>query len=126
MRFAYSRGQYPPALVVNVVISNLERTFEISLEAKVDTGAAMSAVPRTIIPALRPEIAGTVRARGAFDRQSEERPVYYLRVTLPWQRSVSRATKMVVTEESCALIGRDLLNQFTLTADGPGEIFDIE
>ena len=48
------RGQRPPALLVTLGVSNLRGGDDIIVEAKLDTGAAMSALPSTVLAMLNP------------------------------------------------------------------------
>jgi hypothetical protein len=125
MMFAYSRGQRPPALLATLGVSDLRGDNEFAVEAKLDTGAAMSAIPSSILERLKPSVAGTVQARGPFDQHSRRRPTYFVRLRFPWAAGETRTSLVVATESAYGLIGRDILNGVVLHADGPQETFTV-
>lgn len=125
MRFAYSRGQRPPALLVTLGVSSLRGGDEITVEAKLDTGAAMSAIPSAILDRLSPSVAGTIQARGPFDHGCQRRTTYFVQIRYPWAAEVAHTRIVVATESAYGLIGRDILNGVMLHADGPHETFAV-
>lgn len=125
VRFQYDRRHYPPALVVNVRLANLAETIQEEIEAKIDTGAALSAVPHSLRDRLGLSTAEKVRARGPFDHRYQERVVYGLKLQVPWRQDRWIRVKALLTEGEWFLLGRNILNQFVLRADGPQGVFEI-
>lgn len=125
MIYNYSRAHSVPALIVPIRLYSLDLRSETTLSAKVDTGASASAIPLALRSELGLTLAGLVRARGAFDQDYSVRQMFYLKIELPWAAGIVRTAKVLLTDASECLIGRDILNEYVLHADGPKQEFVI-
>lgn len=119
----YSRVYSPPAPVVTVTLFDAVTGSErAKLEAKLDTGADVTVLPESVIAqlALVPRAKAVLRG---FDGRASTRLVYYvgmrvMGVTLP-------AVRCVTATRTGALLGRNVLNRFVITLDGPGLVLEI-
>ncbi len=126
MRFSYDRRSIPPALNIPVAVSDLARRITREFRAKADTGAAMSAIPRSLTDELGLHVATRVSARGPFDRQARYVEAVYLNLRLPLDNAPWAIARVLVLDSPECLIGRDILNALVLHADGPSGEFSIE
>ena len=125
MRQAYDRRYSPPALVLRVEVSDSGRLRKMDLEAKMDTGASISAIPHRVLADWDAGAAGLVTARGPFDARSVFRPLFRIWIRLPLLGAAWQPVRVLATEEDHFLLGRDILNRFVLHADGPRGVFDV-
>jgi len=119
MKYPYSGKFSPPALMVPAELSiphQGEGAFRC--RAKLDTAADISVVPRKFIERFGPLAFNTLRIRQT-DRCEYS---YLLEITIAGHRY---SVEAVAHDASYALIGRDILNQCTLIADGPNETFEL-
>ena len=123
MKFEYSRDVFPPGLVLPVCISVFGETGGKEAEAKVDTGADISVIPEQLRRDLRLLPHGFMRTRGAFDKKWKLCPTFF--VTLFINQSFSFDLEVVACLGKYFLIGRDVLNQIVLYANGPLESFEL-
>jgi hypothetical protein len=89
-----------------------------SLQAKIDTAADMVAIPRSFTSASTLVKWGERRIR----QTGRIEPTYLVEVELD---NVLYSVEATVHDGSYILIGRDILNQLTLIADGPKETFEL-
>jgi len=123
MRFEYSHDVFPPGLILPVHISMLGAGSEKEVEAKVDTGADISVIPEELRKEMRLLPRGYILARGAFDKELKLYPTFY--ITLSINHSFSFELQVISSPGKYFLIGRNLLNQIVLHADGPSEFFEL-
>jgi predicted aspartyl protease len=95
----------------------------VEAHALVDTGAAISAIPEDLRARLGLPPRGLARIRGATDARSKRRLTYYVIVAIP--QIGSFLLKVAALPRADVILGRDLLNQVVLHADGPKEEFDL-
>lgn len=122
--FGYNSQMFnPPAPVVLVElrspdspnIPNPER-----LPALIDSGADGSAIPRVLIDSLRLGQVDEIIA-GGYDDEEEDlvlQPVYSVHLTIPPLKPILAE---VIPKDSggYAIIGRNIINDWLLTLDGP-------
>lgn len=123
MRRSFDRTSRPPALLLELTLSDLTGRFRATRMARVDTGAARSAIPASVVVDLRLNVARSAMARGAFDTTNTLRPMFYLQCSLDGRQfhmmeAFHRANETV-------LLGSDILARYTLCADGPGGDFKL-
>lgn len=123
IEFDYNRSIIPPAPVVLAEwrspaypkAHNPER-----LLALVDSGASCSVVPLSVIDSLRLCQVDEVEAGGYNDKEEDfiTKPVYSVHLTIPPLQPIFAA---VIPKDSgdYAIIGRDIINEWLLTLDGP-------
>jgi hypothetical protein len=112
-----------PALVLPADVSCAGIDGHFRIPAKIDTGASVSAIPAALISKLELVPVGSVRIRGACSERAEEYPTYYVTISIN-DRITAEAEVVCLPRRDC-LIGRDILNQLVLHADGPAKEFEI-
>ena len=119
MKYSYSEEFLPPALVMPAEFG-IPHQDDVSFKcrAKLDTGADVSVVPRKFIERFRPLAFNTLCIRQTGRREHS----YLLEIMIAGHRY---SVEAVAHDASYALIGRDVLNQAVLIADGPREIFEL-
>ncbi len=122
MKFKYS-SEAVPALVLQVRVSRVGSDGGERMPAKIDTGASISVIPESLASALKLAPGGSVRIRGASTDGARDCPTFY--VTLSIEGCITVDTKVVCLPRRDCLIGRDILNQLVLHADGPAKEFEI-
>ncbi|HXF81452.1 MAG TPA: aspartyl protease family protein [bacterium] len=118
--FPYNRARTPPAPVLPVRIAGPNRSAGAAAPALVDTGADLSVIPAALARDLRLAAVGTLRVRGVTGIErvplyAVELEVAGLAVTLP-----------MAAIGTHLLIGRDVLNRWTLRLRGPEETLEWE
>lgn len=119
---AYAAQFHPPAPVAAVVVAHFLTSHSVELTGKIDTGADLTVLPETLVQQLGLSPKGMVWTRG-FDGTASRRAAYYVRLrvegfNVPVVRCVTSARQDV-------LLGRNVLNRFVLTLDGPRLTFTL-
>ena len=120
MKHEYSdEFSYPPALIMpaKVIVPHDARLVR-SYRAKLDTAADLSVVPRSFIEEFRPAsfYKRTVRQTGRVEY------TFILSIELDGR---VYSVEVVPHNAPYLLIGRDILNQLVLIANGPNEVFEL-
>jgi hypothetical protein len=123
MKCAYDAGMSPPGLLLPATVGPLERDAFSHVTMKLDTGADITAIPQDVLVALAVKPEGRILVRGPFDRDVEERPTYF--VNLRITDKILHEVEVLATPKEHGLLGRDVLNQYVLHADGPRLVFEI-
>jgi len=113
----------PPAPYLPVTVVNPDTGAGIELQAKLDSGAAMSVLPQTAVTRLNLEPMGEVLASG-FDRKVTVLPTYD--VTFEVEGYSIQDVEVTVSPRKDALLGRDVLNHFVITLDGKNLTFELK
>ncbi len=119
----YNQTFEPPAPLLNITIFAPTNThIRANVQALLDTGAEISVIPDVIIRhlALTPYAIMLVEA---YDSRTRQLPLYA--VTLEITGTRLSTVKMVTYSVDHAILGRDVLNRFVVTLDGPHLAFDI-
>lgn len=124
MRFDYSSDFFPPGLIFPIAVFPLVGKDGITIDAKIDTGADMSAIPERLIEILELTPSGVIYAQGAVDVEVKKLPTYYVKLSL--NEEFNFELEIISTHRKNFLIGRDVLNQVILIANGPEEYFEIK
>jgi predicted aspartyl protease len=120
----YDRSYSPPALILQVTVRHPVLTKSVTVPAKIDTGADASAIPSSVKDELRLEPAGEANVTGYKNKRKKKEAVYYVGFTVEGYQS--NLASVIATEKDYALLGRNVLNQLKLTADGKNERFTLE
>jgi predicted aspartyl protease len=113
----------PPAPVAEVVVSHpVTHITSDLLLGKLDTGADMTILPKSVIEVLGLESRSSIMARG-FDGRVSRMSVYYVRLVV--ETYVLDGVRCIASERTNVLLGRNVLNQFFLILDGPGRRVEI-
>ncbi len=119
-RHAYDATRHPPAPVLQARLGRPGQDPAVLLAFLVDTGADISVVPEVVARELRLPATSQISVRGVAGTLRSAR-VYAGEVETGGVRSLVE----VVGIGDEALIGRDLLNRWTLTLHGPQRVLDI-
>ncbi|MEX0726587.1 MAG: hypothetical protein WD065_09985 [Planctomycetaceae bacterium] len=123
MRFDYSHHLFPPGLVLPAFVRGLGTDDVVEVEAKVDTGADLTVIPDSARGQLKLKPCGYMLCRGAFDDEPQRVPTYFIELSL--DGTTYTKLEVLARPRATLLLGRDLLNNFILHANGPEEYFEI-
>ena len=119
MKFEYNTSNEPPAPYLSIVVSNpLVPTDQQTIQAKLDTGADITALPTWLIEKL-----GLIQA-------------YWLKIEgygrlIPAYKGMVEILltplylEIIPYDEEYALLGRDALNTLRLLLDGPSQTLEV-
>jgi predicted aspartyl protease len=119
-RHAYDAARHPPAPVLPARVGRPGQDPAVLLVFLVDTGADITVVPDAVARELRLPAVSQIAVRGIAGAIRSAR-VYAAEVEAGGGRSLVEVVGM--GEE--ALIGRDLLNRWTVTLHGPRRVMDV-
>ncbi len=119
-RYPYDVAREPPAPVLPIRVGPPGEAPAIFLVALVDTGADVSVVPDELARRLGFPAVGEINVQGV-DGVTRRATVYAAEI----ETDVVRQAVEVVGLEQEALIGRDLLNLWTVILHGPERAMEI-
>ncbi len=99
------------------------RAQSVSLRAKLDVGASISVIPEQLVKLLDLPSHGNTLARG-YDGSHRLCPTY--RVDLKFNGIEVDWIDCIATDREDVLLGRNVLNLFFITLDGPNLTFDMK
>mgnify|MGYP001053258481 CR=1 FL=1 len=105
----------PPAPVGDLEVSNPTTHAAEKGKAKIDTGADISVIPEAWAAKLRLLPAGLFEVC-SFDGRVTETPAYYVNVSMNGFRF--ELVRMISSQRTNALLGRDILNKLNVTLEG--------
>jgi predicted aspartyl protease len=124
-RYRYNRQVEPPAPYVHVTIGRADGGGEPeTVAALVDSGADKTVVPQSLVERLRLMQAGIVQAQG-LNHVGSIMATYVVRIGV---QGMAESVVQVIAapEEEYVLLGRDVLNRYRVTLDGPGLVCTLE
>jgi predicted aspartyl protease len=120
----YDKSFNPPAPFVSIAIYRPgEPEVVRSVRAKLDTGADISLLPQAIVHALSLRIVSRILTE-AYDGTQTVLNAY--ETALKVEGVDLGRVEMVTLTHDYALLGRDVLNRFVVTLDGPALTFDMQ
>ena len=122
MRYPYSNALNPPGLIVPVTILDFEGRKSNNIRAEIDTGAGITSIPNSLVKSLNLKPFGSVEARGPFD---DYKVLYTYLISFKFEDGRIFDTKAIKSRREYTLIGRDIINQLKIIADGPNNYFEI-
>ena len=123
MKISYDTSWSPAAPFLPVRLASLaEQSTAIAVQAKLDTGADLTAVPATVIEQLRLMPAGEIEVEG-YDGRCTTIRAYD--VNLEIDQLTITGLLVIGFAEDYVLLGRDVLNQLRLLLDGPALTTEI-
>lgn len=123
--FPYDPSYDPPASVIPIRIGVPNRSEPTEQHwAFVDSGADATAIPVDLLWAIGARVVGQGRLSGVTGVSVE---VEVFRVVIYMPTGVTYGIRAIGSRDSNEMIlGRDVLNQWRITLDGPGEIVEIQ
>ncbi len=123
MKYPYTESVSPPAPLLSIEIFVPEELQQrLQVDAKLDTAADISAFPSVVVRELGLESVSEIIISG-YDASPKVLPTYTVGLELPQARI--RHIEVIAIPESCALLGRNLLNHFYINLNGPDLTFEI-
>jgi predicted aspartyl protease len=125
MRYRYNQQVDPPAPYVYVIIRRGDGSGgSLPIPALVDSGADRTVIPTPLIEELALPQSGAAEVAG-FNQVATSLPVYVVQIGIgDLQPHV--ADVLAASGEQYVLLGRDVLNEYRVTLDGPGLLCTIE
>ena len=124
VRYAYNQQVSPPAPFVHVTVRPpYEGPIGIVIPAQIDTAADLSVIPGRFIEELQLLPLDSVSAVG-FGDHLVTLPTYLVEIQVREQEAVT-VKVLASRDEPFALLGRDVLNRFTVLLDGPNQILEV-
>ena len=121
MRVPYNHFLDPPAPYLSILVVNPYEPFpHISLEAKLDTGADLTALPENVIANLSLKQTDWLEVSGFAGTSIV--PTYEAKVEVAGH---DVHLEIVTYSEEYALLGRDFLNHLRWLLDGPAQILEV-
>ncbi len=120
-RFDYDTARDPPAPILPLLVGRPGLPPTISLVALVDTGADATVIPQSVARRLRLPAIGSILVRGVGG-MTRQVPLYSAVIELAGTRD--QVEVLALGEE--ALVGRDLLNRWTVTLHGPQQQLEVD
>jgi len=124
-RYRYNQQVKPPAPFAYASVSaTAEGAPSLECPAQLDTAADLSVVPRRIVDQLQLDRLGEFETLG-FGGHVMTMPTFLVRIQL--RGLPSQVVEVLASrEEPYVLLGRDVLNRFRVTLDGPNLMLEIE
>lgn len=94
-----------------------------SAKAKIDTGADLTVIPERIRKQLKLFPGGTIPC-GGFSGDSDDYPTYYVDISIA-NTFLFKKIKVISLVRENVLLGRDVINQIELQADGRSQDFSL-
>ena len=123
MTYSYDNQNYNPAAPVLPITVHIpgDITREVKTVALVDTGADITCLPKALINALKAEPGSRYDVfgiNGIFIRSTES---YFLEFEIAGTKKFIE----VIAVSDDPILGRNLINEFTLKLHGPSQKLDI-
>ena len=119
----YDKTVIPPAPFLDVLLrSSVNADVTMTVPAKIDTAADITAIPETALESLKLQAGDEISVSGYAGRLVTVRTYF---VILEVAQARFRIAEVVVTPESCVLLGRDVVNYFYTRLNGPDLTFDL-
>ena len=120
---AYDEAEIPPAPIASVTwASPAAPDRKAETRALIDSGAAVTVAPPDVFLALGVKSIGWLEATG-YQGEAERHQVF--EVSLEIEGHLLPLLRVAEAEVDEAIIGRDVLNRFILTLNGPALTFDL-
>ncbi|MFM7441338.1 MAG: hypothetical protein ACKO2V_22535 [Snowella sp.] len=125
----YERIQDPlssssPIARIEVLNPNSSEKRVENVKAILDTGAGITVIPESIIEILGALDYTVIRIRSLLDRNGiTSKKLYSVIIEFDGQEN---EVEVLAIPRDYAIIGRDILNQYKITLNGPEETWSIE
>jgi hypothetical protein len=108
-------------MILEVDVFAVGTTRSVRVPAKIDTGADLCVLPTSVVASIRLVTFGH-RMLHAVGHPPYEAPTYRAEMIVDARRF---QLEVVTHSQAYALLGRDLINEWILIADGPAELFEL-
>lgn len=124
MRYNYNQQVQPPAPFIYVTVTAPDQTPRAAaIPALIDTGADLTVVPRRLMTDLE-LIKFSEIGVGGFRLAAEPTDTFLVKLQIhDWE---IEAVEVVLGDDSYGLLGRDVLNRFLITLNGPALILTLQ
>jgi predicted aspartyl protease len=123
VEFKYDDGFVLPAPVVGLTVQSPGGGSEVHVIMFIDSGSDITVLPATAIESLR-LVPADYAGVGGVSSQVELAPLYAVRMRL--EELEIENTLVVGWTGTYGLLGRDLLNRWRVTLDGPAQTVRID
>lgn len=125
MRYRYNQQVVPPGPYVHVNVGRVDVAETAkAVPALIDSGADRTVVPMPLVRDLGLAQAGVIEAHG-LNQISSTMPIYVVRIGIA-DLSMDPIDVLAADGEPYVLLGRDVLNRYRITLDGPQLLCTIE
>lgn len=122
--FYYITEIYPPAPFIWITIGHPTNAGDVGpLPARVDTAADRTVIPQPVVDDLRLEPSNELQFEG-LGGHKETLSIYPVLLTISGLEPLS-AEVAAHKGEQYVLLGRDILNHYRITLDGPNQRLEI-
>lgn len=123
MKHPFSTDMDPPAMILSMKVGCIDGPLPLSVDVMIDTGADMTVLPAQLVQDLGVKQRGHIDVWAAFDKEPEKRDTFLVKLQLGSGPVIE--IEVLASDEDTGLLGRDVLNDFILVADGPKELFEL-
>jgi len=120
--FPYDHTIQPPAPSLSVLVSNSKGNAPLSTRVTVDSGSSITALPLDALRALKTPAFDYLVVSGYENKETRMR-TFIVAVEVAGHRLWP--LEVVGLDRSDGILGRDVLNRFIVTLDGPALTFDM-
>jgi hypothetical protein len=122
--FQYNPDFSPPAPVLEITVHHPKTAgLKTEVRAQLDPGSDISVLPESAAHAIRLQHDGELEVEG-YDGLVAHVPLCVVKLEVAGE--MSPPMSVVVMPRSLAILGRDVLNHFTLTLNGRDLSFKLE
>jgi hypothetical protein len=118
----YDVREQPPVALLAVQVTDPATGLHTSVLGKLDTGAAISVLPTTIVAALGLAATSDLWVSG-YDGRPRRLPAYFINLEIAGY--TLELLKVTAIPRAEMLLGRDVLHNFVATFDGKNLTFDL-
>jgi len=130
VRYNYNQQVEPPAPFIYVTViapdpraGETQAARSARIPMQLDNGAALTVIPQRLLGELR-LIKFSEVGVGGFRHAPEVEDSFLVRLQIhEWEME---AVEVILGDDNYGLLGRDVLNRFLLTLDGPGLNFTLQ
>lgn len=114
--YRYNDAVIPPAPYCDALVSNFDRSRQVTLEVLLDTGSEVSLIPLNVARRLGLRYRGMGQVEGVTGERVAN---HIFQAFISVDQNTPRETEVMAWNQDSALVGRDILNHYQITLDGP-------
>ncbi len=120
--FSYDQTIQPPAPMLDILASCSKEAESLSVRAMLDSGSSLTALPLHTLKALNAPVYDRLTISGYENKKTRAR-TYIVAIKVAGHRFWP--LEVIGLPRDDAILGRDVLNQFIITLDGPSLAFKM-